>query len=47
MTTITAETIINEDLAALSDTLSSELQKLAGGHVLLTGAAGFLGYYLV
>lgn len=47
MTTITAETIVNEDLAALGETLSSELAKMAGGHVLLTGAAGFLGYYLV
>lgn len=43
----TADDILNEDLAALRGSLKSELAEMAGGHVLITGGAGFLGYYLV
>ncbi|HRK30371.1 MAG TPA: NAD-dependent epimerase/dehydratase family protein [Tepidisphaeraceae bacterium] len=48
MTIQTADDILLDDLNTLcSKTLSSELKKLAGKSVLVTGGAGFLGYYLV
>src|SRR5262245_24529619 len=44
----TAEYIINEDLNTLcTHTLRGELARLSGKALLLTGGAGFLGYYLV
>jgi UDP-glucuronate decarboxylase len=42
-----AAEIVAEDLDAIVDDLSDELQRLAGKRLLLTGGAGFLGYYLV
>ncbi len=43
----TARDVIDTDLAELRAALSSELEQLAGKHVLIVGGAGFLGYYLV
>jgi len=42
-----AAEIVAEDLGAVVGDLSDELQQLAGKRLLLTGGAGFLGYYLV
>ena len=42
-----AATIINEDLDCICDALTSELSRMSGKSVLITGGAGFLGYYLV
>ncbi|MGH8017838.1 MAG: NAD-dependent epimerase/dehydratase family protein [Opitutaceae bacterium] len=42
-----AASIINEDLDNICDALAAELPRLAGRTVLITGGAGFLGYYLV
>ena len=36
-----------DDLPAICDRLQPELGAMAGKHVLITGGAGFLGYYLV
>lgn len=44
---LSAEEIVQEDLSYISSSLSSEFEKLKGKHVLITGGAGFLGYYLV
>jgi nucleoside-diphosphate-sugar epimerase len=35
------------DLEYMCDSLAKEFEDLAGGHLLATGGAGFLGYYLV
>ncbi|HEX8325579.1 MAG TPA: NAD-dependent epimerase/dehydratase family protein [Tepidisphaeraceae bacterium] len=43
----TATEIVHQDLEALRHSLKSELAKMAGSSVLITGGAGFLGYYLV
>lgn len=43
----TAQDIVQQDLNALGQSLKSELAKMAGTSVLITGGAGFLGYYLV
>ena len=43
----TAAEIVAEDLDAIVGDLSDEFERLAGKRVLLTGGAGFLGYYLV
>jgi nucleoside-diphosphate-sugar epimerase len=43
----TAHEIVNEDLGLLCRLLSAELEQLAGESLLITGGAGFLGYYLV
>jgi UDP-glucuronate decarboxylase len=42
-----AERIVQEDLAAIGRALESELARMRGKQVLITGGAGFLGYYLV
>src|SRR6266478_3272385 len=43
----TASDIVREDLDLLCRTLVEELKRCAGKQVLITGGAGFLGYYLV
>ncbi len=42
-----ARTIVHEDLEAICRTLEGELAQMAGKRVLITGGAGFLGYYLI
>ncbi len=42
-----AATVVSSDLARIVDDLTLELEALAGGTLLITGGAGFLGYYLV
>ena len=39
--------VIEEDLAIILESLAEELQTMAGKRLLITGGAGFLGYYLV
>jgi len=39
--------IVREDLNLLHRTLAEELKQLAGKQLLITGGAGFLGYYLI
>jgi nucleoside-diphosphate-sugar epimerase len=43
----TANDIATEDLELLNRMLADELKQLAGKSLLITGGAGFLGYYLV
>jgi UDP-glucuronate decarboxylase len=43
----TASSVVDTDLAHVLANAESELGQLAGKKVLLTGGAGFLGYYLV
>ena len=38
--------VVQEDLTYIVDALSAELATMAGTRVLITGGAGFLGYYL-
>lgn len=42
-----AQDIIDEDLAYMLDRASESFDRLAGKRLLITGGAGFLGYYLV
>lgn len=42
-----AEGVKVEDLNYIAEGLSEEFARMAGGRLLLTGGAGFLGYYLV
>ena len=42
-----AAEVVRDDLASICDRLSSELAEMAGKRLLITGGAGFLGYYLV
>jgi len=42
-----ARDVIASDLDRCCTALRQEFSSMAGGHVLLTGGAGFLGYYLV
>lgn len=42
-----AERVREEDLAYMIEHLGDEFKLLSGGHLLVTGGAGFLGYYLV
>ncbi len=45
--TIGVDAVVAMDLASVCDSLKEEFRELGGRHVLLTGGAGFLGYYLV
>lgn len=42
-----ARAVVLRDLQEICNALTGELDRAAGGHVLITGGAGFLGYYLV
>jgi UDP-glucuronate decarboxylase len=42
-----ADQIVHEDLDVIGRALEPELARIRGKHVLITGGAGFLGYYLV
>ena len=44
---LTAQDVIQQDLAYIADKLQQEFLRLAGKNLLITGGAGFLGYYLV
>ena len=41
------DTLLTEDLDYIGGNLAEELGRLAGSQLLITGGAGFLGYYLV
>jgi UDP-glucuronate decarboxylase len=43
----TAEEVRDADLVYIVDSLATELPQMEGGRLLITGGAGFLGYYLV
>ncbi|MFO0982806.1 MAG: NAD-dependent epimerase/dehydratase family protein [Planctomycetota bacterium] len=45
--TETAADIVRQDLDSICTTLTPELGRIAGKRLLITGGAGFLGYYLV
>jgi dTDP-glucose 4,6-dehydratase/UDP-glucuronate decarboxylase len=45
--TKTANEIVEKDLQYIVDSLDNEFAELAGKRILITGGAGFLGYYLV
>jgi nucleoside-diphosphate-sugar epimerase len=47
MTTTRSQDIVGQDLAYICGRLQDELGLLAGKRLLITGGAGFLGYYLV
>jgi UDP-glucuronate decarboxylase len=42
-----AKDVVSKDVAYMLENLEKELTKLSGKRMLLTGGAGFLGYYLV
>src|ERR1051326_4479521 len=42
-----ADEVRDSDLAAMVEDLGADLQRMSGKRVLVTGGAGFLGYYLV
>ena len=44
---ISVTELLSRDMEYILTQAGDELETLAGGHVLLTGGAGFLGYYLV
>ena len=47
MTAVSASEIVAEDLGVIVGDLSDELGHLVGKRLLVTGGAGFLGYYFV
>jgi nucleoside-diphosphate-sugar epimerase len=44
---MTAKEVVQNDLDYIVRQLDSDFKKMAGKHLLITGGAGFLGYYLV
>lgn len=42
-----AAEVVRRDLEYMGEALASELKEMAGSRLLITGGAGFLGYYLV
>ena len=42
-----ADQVRDGDLAVMVEDLDADLRRMSGRHVLITGGAGFLGYYLV
>jgi UDP-glucuronate decarboxylase len=44
---MTAEQVVNQDLEEVCSGLTQEFEQLSGKDLLITGGAGFLGYYLV
>ena len=46
MNRLTAQHVVADDRRYMADRLTSELAHMAGGRLLITGGAGFLGYYL-
>lgn len=44
---VALEDLVREDLEYVCANLAEEFERMAGGRLLLTGGAGFLGYYLV
>lgn len=42
-----SQEIINNDLSYIYENLEEEFEKMSGKHLLITGGAGFLGYYLL
>ena len=47
MTAVSAAEVVSEDLDTIVEDLADEFALLAGKRLLVTGGAGFLGYYLV
>lgn len=43
----TTNGVVNDDLDSICMQLHEEFERMAGGRLLVTGGAGFLGYYLV
>jgi len=43
----TLEELLEKDLTHLAGSLSREFATMGGSNLLITGGAGFLGYYLV
>ncbi|MEX0686544.1 MAG: NAD-dependent epimerase/dehydratase family protein [Balneolales bacterium] len=39
--------VVNHDLKYITDSLKSEFEQMSGKRLLITGGAGFLGYYLI
>src|SRR5262245_25465777 len=44
---ISLQELLEEDLSAICGDLAQEFGAMGGGHLLITGGGGFLGYYLV
>lgn len=42
-----AEDVVQADLSYIAETLKDEFDEMKGCHILLTGGAGFLGYYMI
>src|SRR3990167_4846854 len=39
--------VIRHDLSYICENLATEFRRMEGGHLLVTGGGGFLGYYLI